>query len=82
MVHSTKNNDWWWVDALNMAMPCFAQLGSIYNDNSYYSKMYSLYNYTKSVDGGPGLYDTKTHLWFRDSSFLPPYTSPSGKNVY
>ncbi len=62
MVNSTKNNDWWWVDALNMAMPCFAQLGSLYNDSRYYSKMYSLYNYTKSIDGGPGLYDTKTHL--------------------
>jgi rhamnogalacturonyl hydrolase YesR len=82
MLNSTQNNDWWWVDALNMAMPCFAQLGSLYNNNSYYSKMYNLYHYTKSADGGPGLYDTKTHLWFRDSSFLPPYTSPQGKNVY
>jgi unsaturated rhamnogalacturonyl hydrolase len=82
MVNSPRSNDWWWVDALNMAMPCFAQLGALYKDNTYYSKMYALYNYTKSIDGGPGLYDTKTHLWFRDSNFLPPYASPEGKNVY
>jgi unsaturated rhamnogalacturonyl hydrolase len=82
MVNSPRRNDWWWVDALNMAMPCFAQLGTLYNDSTYYTKMYELYNYTKSIDGGPGLYDTKAHLWFRDSSFLPPYTSPEGTNVY
>ncbi len=82
MVNSSKSNDWWWIDALNMSMPCFAQLGTLYKNNAYYSKMYALYNYTKSIDGGTGLYDTKTHLWFRDSSFLPPYASPGGKNVY
>jgi unsaturated rhamnogalacturonyl hydrolase len=82
MVNSPRSNDWWWIDALNMAMPCFAQLGALYQDNTYYAKMYALYNYTKSIDGGRGLYDTNTHLWFRDSSFLPPYTSPEGKNVY
>ena len=82
MVNSSRSNDWWWIDALNMSMPCFAQLGTLYKNNAYYSKMYALYNYTKSQAGGTGLYDTRTHLWFRDSSFLPPYTSPGGKNVY
>jgi len=82
MVNSSRSNDWWWIDALNMSMPCFAQLGTLYKNSAYYAKMYALYNYTKSIDGGSGLYDTKTHLWFRDSSFLPPHTSPGGKNVY
>ncbi len=82
MVNSSKSDDWWWIDALNMSMPCFAQLGTLYKNNAYYSKMYALYDYTKSKEGGTGLYDTQTHLWFRDSSFLPPYTSPNGKNVY
>ena len=82
MVNSTGNTDWWWIDALNMAMPSFARLGVISGNPAYWSKMYDLYNYTKRVDGGPGLYSTTDHLWFRDATFLPPTVGPDGKNIY
>jgi len=63
-------------------MPSFARLGFVHNDTAYWSKMFDLCNYTKRVDGGPGLYNTTDHLWFRDATFLPPTTGPNGKNIY
>lgn len=45
-------NDWHWVDAIQMAMPLFAQLGNIEKDNRYFSRMYEMYMYTRNRQGG------------------------------
>jgi len=82
MVNSTKINDWWWIDAMHMAMPVFAKFGIVKNDNKYFEKMYSLYNYTKSLAKGVGLYNAADSLWYRDSVYLPPTKSPNGLPVY
>lgn len=82
MVHSDKKDDWNWVDALQMAMPVFARLGSIYKDNSYFEKMYDIYNYSKTMHGANGLYNPDEHLWWRDKDFVPPYNEPNGRNCY
>lgn len=82
MVNSTKVNDWWWIDAMHMAMPVFAKFGVIKNDNKYFEKMYNLYNYTKSQAKGVGLYNVADSLWYRDSVYLPPTVSPNGLPVY
>jgi unsaturated rhamnogalacturonyl hydrolase len=82
MVNSDKIDDWNWVDALQMAMPVFAQFGVMYNDNKYYEKMYQIYNYSKTVHGGKGLYNTTDHLWWRDKDFVPPYKEPNGADCY
>jgi unsaturated rhamnogalacturonyl hydrolase len=82
LVLSERNNDWSWVDALQMAMPILAQLGVIYNDNRYYEKMYAMYEFTKNQHGDKGLYDKTAGLWWRDKDFDPPYLTPSGKNCY
>ena len=55
MVNSEKKDDWTWIDALQMAMPVFAQLGVIYKDDRYYEKMYEMYMHTKNVQGDKGL---------------------------
>ena len=55
MIRSEKNDDWNWIDALQMAMPVFVRLGVIYRDTSYYRKMYELYSFTKYNHGGNGL---------------------------
>ncbi|WP_327238053.1 glycoside hydrolase family 88 protein [Streptomyces sp. NBC_01317] len=85
MVHTdqpAKNDDWWWDDALHMAMPPFARLGRLRDDTQYWEKLYSLYDHTKRVQGGPGLYDAATGLWYRDDRFLPgKIVSPGGKPV-
>ncbi|MFF1451196.1 glycoside hydrolase family 88 protein [Streptomyces sp. NPDC058274] len=77
-----KNDDWWWDDALHMAMPPFARIGALRNDPQYWEKVYALHNHTKRVEGGPGLYVASTGLWYRDKRFLPGgILSPSGKPV-
>jgi unsaturated rhamnogalacturonyl hydrolase len=82
MVNSDKVDDWSWVDALQMAMPVFAQLGVIYNDNRYYEKMFEMYDYTKNKHGDNGLFNPKEGLWWRDKDFDTPYKTPAGKNCY
>jgi unsaturated rhamnogalacturonyl hydrolase len=88
MVNSTMSSDWYWVDALNMAMPTFALVGTLLSQTNpatsqrCFSRMYDFYTYTKTLIAGTGLYSTKDHLWYRDASFLPPHTSPHGKSVY
>jgi unsaturated rhamnogalacturonyl hydrolase len=81
MIAGDKINDWTWVDALQMGMPVFAKLGAVYKDNKYYERMYQMYLYTKTVEGG-GLYNTTEHLWWRDKDFAAPYKEPNGANCY
>lgn len=82
MVTSEKSDDWWWIDAIQMAMPVFTKLGVYYHDNRYFDKMWDLYSYAKYKHGGNGLYNAPEHLWWRDKDFVPPYKTPDGKNCY
>lgn len=82
MVHSEKENDWWWIDALYMAMPTFAKLGVIEADDQYFQKMYDLYLFAKESHGEGGLYNAVEGLWWRDENFKPPFKTPGGKNCY
>ena len=82
MLSSDKTDEWKTTDDLQMAMPVFAALGKVYDDDSYYDRMDEMYEYTKTLLGGRGLYNEEDHLWFRDTTFLPPYKGPDGKNCY
>jgi rhamnogalacturonyl hydrolase YesR len=82
MVNSPQNDDWWWIDALHMAMPVFARLGVLYEDDRYFEKMYQMYMYTKLSHGTNGLYNPQDHLWWRDADFDPPYKEPNGEDCY
>ena len=79
MVYSEKSDDWWWVDALYMAMPVFARLGVLNNDTAYFNRMYEIYTNNKVTRG---LYNTTENLWYRDEAFDPPYLTPSGQDCY
>ena len=79
MVLSAKADDWWWIDALYMAMPVFTRLGVMYNDTSYFDKMYEIYYNTKVTRG---LYNTTENLWYRDETFDPPYATKNGQDSY
>lgn len=81
MVISEKADDWDWIDAIQMAMPLFAQFGVMYEDDRYYEKMYDLYSTSKNKIGG-GLWNAQDSLWWRDADFVPPHTSPNGEDVY
>lgn len=82
MLATEKIDDWNWIDALQMAMPVFARLGAMNNDNRYYERMYQMYNCSKTVLGGKGLYNPKDNLWWRDKDFVPPYKEPNGEDCY
>lgn len=82
MIDSDKIDDWWWIDALQMAMPVFVKLGVLYKDTSYFSRMYDMYAYTKYKHGDNGLYNPDDHLWWRDKDFDPPYKEPNGEDCY
>lgn len=81
-----SNSDWWWCDALHMAMPVFVRVSAYRADNAYLNKMYSLYSYTKKQISGKGLYNYTDELWFRDSKFIWPNgsqsRSPNGQKVF
>ncbi len=82
MVASDKINDWWWIDALQMAMPVFARFGALENDTRYWDRLFEMYLHTRNVEGGKGLYNPEDHLWWRDKDFDPPYTEPNGEDCY
>jgi unsaturated rhamnogalacturonyl hydrolase len=82
MMATDKIDDWWWIDALQMAMPVFTRLGVLMNDTAYHNRMYAMYSYTKNRHGGNGLYNKQDHLWWRDKDFVPPYKEPNGEDCY
>jgi unsaturated rhamnogalacturonyl hydrolase len=82
MMSTEKIDDWNWIDALQMAMPVFVKLGNLYNDTSYFRRMYEMYAFTKYKHGGNGLYNTAEKLWWRDKDFVPPYKEPNGDDCY
>lgn len=41
--NNPTSDDWWWIDAMFMAMPTLVRLGHVYNDTKYYDKMYALF---------------------------------------
>lgn len=82
MLTTDKIDDWNWIDAMQMAMPVFARLGTIYNDKRYFDRMNEMYLYTKLKHGTNGLYSTIDHLWWRDKDFVPPYKEPDGESCY
>ncbi len=82
VVNTPQNNDWSWIDAIQMGMPVFAKLGVLCKDNTYFEKMYDIYMYTKTQFGENGLYNPEDGLWWRDADFDPPYTEPNGEDCY
>jgi rhamnogalacturonyl hydrolase YesR len=58
-------DDWWWCDALFMAPGAVARLGKISGDAKYYTFLATMWSATQA-----GLFDSKTGLFWRDSSFV------------
>ena len=59
-------NQWSWIDAIHMAAPVLAKMGTIENNTKYANKMYQCWNWAKATSG---FYDTSKHLWWRDATF-------------
>ena len=82
VVNSTKRDDWWWIDALQMAMPVYAKMAVVKRDMRYFRTMMELYGHTRDKTGRVGLFNPVEGLWWRDADFLPPYKEPNGENGY
>ena len=68
------------VDSQFMALPAFAMLGKLDNNNSYFDRLYELFSYNKTT---LGLYDPAAHLYYRDTSYIYPIKrTPNGKKVF
>ena len=73
-------DDWWWIDAMYIAMPIFTKLGVTQNNTMYFDKMYALYSHNRNQRG---LYDTSSHLWYRDENFkYPAKSTTNGKKNF
>lgn len=60
IANNPKSDDWWWIDAMFMAMPTLTRLGVVYSDTKYYDKMYALFSHIRdSLIVVP----TRTNLW-------------------
>lgn len=82
VVNTPQVNDWWWIDAIQMAMPIYAKFGKMTGEQKYYDKMWDMYSYTRNVHGEAGMYNPKDCLWWRDQDFDPPYKEPNGEDCY
>ncbi len=82
LVNTPQNDDWWWIDAIQMGMPVFAKLGVTLNDSKYFDKMWDMYAYCRNEMAGIGLYNAEDGLWWRDGDFIPPYKEPNGEDCY
>lgn len=81
-VADPQDHDWWWIDAIQMAMPVYAKMGRITGDERYWDKMWSLYTYTRNRHGQAGMFNAKDGLWWRDHDYDAPYTEPNGEDCY
>ena len=82
LVNTPQNNDWTWIDAIQMGMPVFAKMGVLENDSRYFEKAWKMYAHTRNIEGGKGLWNPADGLWWRDANFCPPYKEPNGEDCY
>jgi len=83
LASSAPVTDWWWIDAVHMAMPVWAKMGVLTGNTNYFNEMYKFYANTRVTQGKAGLFNAVDGLWWRDSTFVnPPYKEPNGKSCY
>jgi unsaturated rhamnogalacturonyl hydrolase len=71
-----KEMTWWWCDALFMAPPVWARMYEATGDRKYINYLDREWAKTSDL-----LYDTKEHLYARDSSYLTK-TEANGKKMF
>ncbi len=72
----TGRNLWWWCDALYMAPPVLARLGTHTGDSKYFDLLHKYYWDAKAF-----LFDPEEHLFYRDQGAFPEKTG-NGKKLF
>lgn len=80
-IQEGKVDWWWWIDAIQMALPVFAQATVTTGDRKYIDFGMQLYRHARNMEGG-GLFNEKSGLWWRDKTFVPPFKEKDGKDCY
>ena len=79
--------DWTWIDAIQMGLPVMTKLSALMLQRGdtdplrYAEQGWQMYRTSRDSIAG-GLFNKKEGLWWRDKDFVPPYTTPGGKNCY
>lgn len=80
-------HDWTWVDAIQMGLPVLTRLSLVMAQQGradfakYAEQGWKMYSWTRNELAG-GLFNEQDGLWWRDKDFVPPYTTPNGKQCY
>lgn len=75
-----ESPNWWWIDAMYMAMPVYAKLAKETGDPTYLDVMYVRYQDTKN---NRSLYDAGEGLWYRDDNYIyPKIVTSNGEKVF
>jgi len=82
MLLTEKADDWNRLEDLMIAMPVFARLGKIYNNENYFDRMNEMYLDLKQKEGTGGLYNPTDNLWWYSKDFAAPYKEPNGEDCY
>lgn len=82
MLLTDKADDWNRLEDLMIAMPVFARLGKIYDNEKYFDRMNEMYLDLKQKEGTGGLYNPIDNLWWYSNDFTAPYKEPNGENCY
>lgn len=77
----TKLGYWTWIDAIQMAMPVYAQMYKITGEKAYIDHAMNMYRWSRNECGG-GLFNEADGLWWRDADYVPPYKEKDGKQCY
>ena len=73
---------WWtWIDAIQMAMPLYLQVGKVTEERKYTDHAMRMYRWSRDTLAD-GLFNKKEGLWWRDKDYVPPYKEKDGKNCY
>jgi rhamnogalacturonyl hydrolase YesR len=79
--------DWTWIDAIHMGLPVMTKLSQMKrmqgdpNWVRYAEQGWQMYRTSRDSIAG-GLFNRKQGLWWRDKDFVPPFTTPNGKQCY
>ncbi|KAJ3171697.1 hypothetical protein HDU88_007777 [Geranomyces variabilis] len=78
MATKTVPRDWWWIDAIQMALPLYTHLGVLTGDSKYHEYGHKLFTDAKVTRG---LWNAADSFWWRDATYVAKRTA-AGKKVY
>ncbi|MFN8442693.1 MAG: glycoside hydrolase family 88 protein [Caldilineaceae bacterium] len=79
VTHKRDSMNWWWIDAIYMSMPTYAQFYLLENNPRYAEVMNVRYHYARDEAGRDtmrGLLDRNYGLWYRDPRYIQPSLIP------